>query len=784
MKKTQRIEAIRNIRRNRVSFLSIVIISMLAVTAYLGLSFSAEGLLRSADATCEAGCAAGIEISAAALMTEEDVSAVLGMEGVEDAEGILALPSRVINESVTEDVEIRSLPKRISLPRLLEGRLPETENECAVEKTLAGKMNYRVGSEVRLSGRSALTDAAVSVRAYTVTGIFTTPAHLTEMSPFEPVVLVTRGAFNTQLLPENRYSCLLVRFTPDNPYRFSGAWKKSADRVCGRLEAINGSWFITPFHNTANYICVEEGAGMLNTVSVYFSMLFVVIAALVIYSTISRLIGFESHLVGAAKAMGLTNNEIFAKYLLFGAGGAVIGALAGILIAFFIFERIILFFYGTVYMLSRQVMAFLPVPVLIVLAGAVLLGFVSVFLACRRLMKSTAVSLMKGDDAGRRRRKKTGSGKGALYTRLILRNMRTDWKRVMISIVSVAGSCMLLFIGFSLKFAISRVPERQYDRLRHFSMKLVVDPSVNPGAMDSVRSILEEEQLPCAAVCAKNVPYKAGNEIGMLSLTCPDDGQSLSDYYSFTGLSGAAIPVIPESGLLVSRMISVKYGLEPGDCLSLYDSRSDLHEAKIAGVFENYIGINVFCSKSFAEESLGETPTANTLLLLREPDNPDALRQKLSGVKGFISLSSAREQEALFNGISAMLNLIILMMGVLAAMIACFILLNLVSTYVNQKKNELTIMRINGYTVRETIHYASMECYWITAAGILLGLAGGLGFSLFLIGKINMVALSFISTPVWISFAASAAITAVISGVIHFIAFRKIRGLKLSDIQR
>ncbi len=47
-----------------------------------------------------------------------------------------------------------------------------------------------------------------------------------------------------------------------------------------------------------------------------------------------------------------------------------------------------------------------------------------------------------------------------------------------------------------------------------------------------------------------------------------------------------------------------------------------------------------------------------------------------------------------------------------------------------------------------------------------------------------MVALSFISAPVWISFAASAAITAVISGVIHFIAFRKIRGLKLSDIQR
>ena len=66
----------------------------------------------------------------------------------------------------------------------------------------------------------------------------------------------------------------------------------------------------------------------------------------------------------------------------------------------------------------------------------------------------------------------------------------------------------------------------------------------------------------------------------------------------------------------------------------------------------------------------------------------------------------------------------------------------------------------------------------------LLGLAGGQVFSNFLFGQIDQLAICFVTEPVWISFAASAAITAAISGVIHFFAFRKIRDLKLSDIQK
>jgi putative ABC transport system permease protein len=270
----------------------------------------------------------------------------------------------------------------------------------------------------------------------------------------------------------------------------------------------------------------------------------------------------------------------------------------------------------------------------------------------------------------------------------------------------------------------------------------------------------------------------------MLTLTVPDEGEDLSDYFRFTDVRNGAPVGIPDEGVLVSRRFAENYSLKAGDDFLLYDNGMNTHSVRIAGVVENYIGIRAVCSKAYAEESLGVKLAANTLFLKENPKDADALRQELSGTEGFISLASAKKEEALFNGLSFMMNLVILMLGILAVLIACFILLNLVSTYVNEKKNELTIMRINGYTTGETIRYASMECYGITALGILLGLVAGYAFCSFLIRLIEQLSMGFVQEPIWISFAASAVITALISGTIHFFSFRKIRKLKLSDIQK
>ena len=88
-------------------------------------------------------------------------------------------------------------------------------------------------------------------------------------------------------------------------------------------------------------------------------------------------------------------------------------------------------------------------------------------------------------------------------------------------------------------------------------------------------------------------------------------------------------------------------------------------------------------------------------------------------------------------------------------------------------------MRINGFTTKETIRYASLESYGTTlgiAVGWLIGSAARSG--------LDQPFIQFCRDPHWVSFAASALITILISGTIHWFSFRKIRDLKLSDMQR
>lgn len=782
MKKTQWTDALRNIRGNWVSFLSVLMISLLASVAYLGLVFSAEGLKKSAGITYQAGRTADLEITVPALLTGQDLETVCSVEGVGEAEGPLALPSLVQNGGKTLKVTLRTVPGQIRLPFMLEGRLPEAADECAVEKALADKMGYRTGDTVELGSRNPQSDMLIQQKILKVTGVFTLADHLTEMVPFEPEILVTRDAFLSSLLPPDRYTGLLVRLENPDPNVFSDAWKTSAEQLRERLEALDSSWIVTPLYQTAGYICTRENAGMLSTISVTFSMLFVLIAALVIYSTIGRLITRESKLVGAVKAMGLKNGEVFAKYLLFSVSAVLAGSALGFLIGYFVFEQMVLYFMETVYFFAERAKAFLPVPVLLMSAGAVLLGVVAAFLACRRLLRYSAVQLMSGQNGTRSLRKASSSGHGALYLRLMIRNMRTDWKRVLVSVISVAGSCMLLMIGFGLKFAISRAPDRQYGEIQRFDYQITVDPAAAPEDLDSIRSLLEEEGIPAFSVLSQEAPYEAGDESGLLNWIGLENEEDFRQVCSLTDPRSGNALAFPDSGVLVSRLFSEKYHLRPGDRFQVYDAAYNRHDVEIAGVFENYLGIPVFSSRATAEDCLGASGFSQAILVRLGSRDPEAVRQRLSAMDGFVSLTSSEEQGALFRGISGMLNLVILLMGFLAVMIACFILLNQVSTYVHQKKNELTIMRINGYTAAETIRYASLECYGITLLGILLGLVAGQLFSSWLFTQIEQLSASFVREPVWISFVASAAITAVISAVIHFAAFRKIRGLKLSDM--
>ena len=94
MKKTQWKDSIRNIRKEKVSFISIAIIALLAVASYLGINFTSEAMRQNADNFYRKTHVRDFEISSTMLLGEEDLQSLpevkVILSGMSDEEQLRA----------------------------------------------------------------------------------------------------------------------------------------------------------------------------------------------------------------------------------------------------------------------------------------------------------------------------------------------------------------------------------------------------------------------------------------------------------------------------------------------------------------------------------------------------------------------------------------------------------------------------------------------------------------------------------------------------------------------
>ena len=118
----------------------------------------------------------------------------------------------------------------------------------------------------------------------------------------------------------------------------------------------------------------------------------------------------------------------------------------------------------------------------------------------------------------------------------------------------------------------------------------------------------------------------------------------------------------------------------------------------------------------------------------------------------------------------------------MAVLMAGVVLLNLTNMYILQKKTELTIMRINGFTVKETIGYVIRETIITTVLGIIFGLAMGSALAYWIIRTTEEPFFLLVRQINFTSWAVGIIMTIVLTVLVNLIALKPVRNLKLTDV--
>ena len=557
--------------------------------------------------------------------------------------------------------------------------------------------------------------------------------------------------------------------------------REALEKAQKRIDGLGPcKWIVTDCFGNVGFVQAGTAADNLKSMEMTFALLFILVGALVIYATVSKMVDEQRRQIGTTKALGFFNGEIFTKYLLFGISATLLGCVIGLLIARFGIQRFITNGYNLYFDYNLKKPAMVALPTVIVFFAGVLLAFFSIWFACVKLLRTPAIRLMQ--QSVPKGRNKAASGRKptlSLYSRLILLNIRTDFRRVLVTVISVAGCCALVIIGVTLRNAVSNSLDLQLHEVIRYDGMASIDPEANADAADSAAQILADTGAKGCPVQKKNVTVHI-KDLDMLELYVGDLAEIGEMILLADVKTGDPIPPTDE-GILVSRRFSEIYQVSVGDPIEISLNGTETVQTTVAGIFNVYVGRTMYMSDNCFRKLFGRDPETNAFLIRLDGAKLDPLLDRLGTVEGYESYERSDSFKSLFETATSVMNMVVLLFIFMAAVMAGVVLMNLTNIYIMQKLPELTIMRINGFTVRETIGYVLRETVVTTAAGILLGVGLGTVIGYKIVCSLEQSFVQFDRRPSVVAWIVGALMTIAFTVIVNAIALKKVKKLKLTD---
>ena len=528
---------------------------------------------------------------------------------------------------------------------------------------------------------------------------------------------------------------------------------------------------------------------MMGRVRWAMASLFVLVGLFVCYSAVARLINSEVAQIGAKKAMGFRQGEIALLYLLFSGLAVVIGTVLGGVMGVGLIEVIINIFAREPFMIPKFLIHF-SIPEL-VLAGAIELVLImaATWLAIRQLLKRNAIDLINGNQESKAR---TRFYEGwwlwkrlSLYSQTIINNCVNDKRRVVGTLVGVVGCTSLIVTALTLSMNISNSIKRHYDAVSHYDTIINLNATVDDAA-DSVSRALDDLHLGHTLVHLESLQVRQPDGYRMEArLVVPLDLQSFNELYHLLSLDGGAAD-LSEGGIWLSAGYAEHMGISAGDTVRVTEVTGETHELRVGGVFEFYLMRNEFVMSPTAYfKEFGEEAVPNALFVQKGDVGVDQLRNTLLEVPGYEALSDDQEYSTfIFERITDLLGIVVLLYLGLSALMALVVLLNLDIMFVDEKKRELLVLMINGFMPGAAKAYIYRESLVLTAIGIVAGVVLGSFMGNMTIGVLEPSFGYFIKGFNPKAALVGAAVAALFATIMMLISLRKISRFRLTDINK
>ncbi|MGN0383029.1 MAG: FtsX-like permease family protein [Eubacterium sp.] len=773
------------IKRTFNRFITIFLIVALGVAFYAGIRSAEPDMRLSAGEMYKKGKLFDIRIVSTLGLTDDDVEAILGIEGVYYAEGTYNKDVMAKCGDSEAVAKVMTYSDRVNIPILSEGTIPKEINECIIDRQYYDTYGYNIGDIIELESED------FNVTKFKITGVFDSSEYLTRdkgtttigNGKINGLIIVTKEAFNLEC-----YTDIYIRIDDSDSYvSYSDEYEEAVEEVTDSIEddikticeearynqvvsdaqaeiesakayienakekidnakadiekAQNSiddikmaEWYILSREaSVQSYVEFDQDAERIGNIGKVFPMIFFLVAAMVSLTTMTRMVNAERTQIGTLKALGYGTLQIAGKYLAYGFLATISGGIVGGYAGSKILPYIIIKAYKMMYQNLNTIVTPINKEYFIF---AILLALISVtgatFFACARALMEQAASLMRPVSPR--------SGKKVFLENIpwiwnhlnfslksTFRNLFRYKKRLFMTLFGISGCMALMVVGFGLKYSVNSIISKQFGKVDKYDSVLTYKENISDNEILSIHNYMDNDSriLDYTDIYVSTMSAEGNDKEISIYLYVPENKNEFYDYIDMHNSKTNESYKLDDDSVVISEKLALLLDINVGDNICIKVSNTETYNIPVSAIAENYIYHYVYMSKELYEKTFGSEAIPNEALLICGDEyklSGSSLAQDLLKIEGVGGLSFTQTINDKFTEMLGSMDIIILVLVVSAGALAFVVLYNLNNINIEERKRELATLKVLGFKDIEVSMYVYRENIIITFIGIAIGL--------------------------------------------------------------
>ena len=744
---------LRDIRRHKTQFLSIFLMAFLGVFVFAGVGGESVGLEVNSDKYYE-------ETNLADGWIYSNYINDLFLYQVDVLGATTQMERQLVVDSVADfsndpEITLHFVENNtISKFYLIDGKPLNISDSDGVwlDKSFADAKSLKVGDNITFEFNGITLEKEIKGIGYSPEYVY----HASSASIIPDFNKIGFAYMSYKAFPMDNvpYNVLEVKFT--------GSPSDYNDLLSDKLDGDYNSFVEQSEHSSVSQFSEEmDQHKMMGDI---FPVVFILIAMLILLTTMTRIIAHQRTQIGILKASGFKNRSIIFHYVSYGFWLVFIGSILGLIIGPLTLPQLFYPSMSATYKLPSWDPAW-SMNFVYVAALMIIMSLIVSYVAVRSISKENPADTIRPKAP---KISTTGVLEKLGFWKRLSFNARWNYRdtkrnkfRAIMTIVGVIGCTALLVSAFGMYDGMNDLKEWEYNQINHYDSKMVIDEEASISEIDNVADEVDGDKLMESAIEIEAGSTKKSGSLLVLNdtdLVTPTD-------YDWNKVE------IADDEISISQKMADLLGVGIGDTVKWHIMGSDKWvNVTIDKIHADPVSQGFIMSKDKLEDlGLNYTPTSIV--------TGEHVDKNFSAIK---STSSMKDMTSSWDELTESMWLLIYILIFFASLLAVVVLYNLGLLSFTEIEREIATLKVLGFKTSALRKLLLTQNLWFTAVGFLLGLPVGY-FILKIMWESSGDSFYILPSISLTNFLLSAVITFALSILVNLMFSRKIKKLDMVE---